>query len=90
MSPEGLLTPTLLYLRFPLSLSLCEGLDRENCPAACRRQDSGADELVTLWHRLLVGCAGSRSRPSQCPKLEPFIERPSKASSYLQEGARTR
>ena len=79
------LTLTLLYLRFPLRLSWNEGLGRGNCPAACRRQDSGADELVTLWHWLLTKCAGSRSHPSLCPKLEPLIERPTKASSHLQE-----
>jgi hypothetical protein len=79
------LIPALLYLSFPLHLSWNEGLGRGNCPAACRRQDSGADELDTLWHWLLARCVGSKSRPSLCPKLEPLIERPTKASSYLQE-----
>ena len=76
---------TLLYLRFPLHLSWNEGLGRGNCPAACRRQDSGADEFAALWHWLLAKSVGSMSLPSLCPKLEPLIERPTKASSYLQE-----
>jgi hypothetical protein len=79
------LTPALLYLVFHLSLSGNIGWGRWNCPAACRRQDSGADEFVALWHWLLTKCVGSLSRSCLCPKLEPLIERPSKASSYLQE-----
>jgi len=79
------LSLTLLYLRFPLFLFWNEDLGRGNCPAACRRQGSGADEFVTLWHWLLAKCAGSLSRSCLCPKLEPLIERPTKASSYLQE-----
>jgi hypothetical protein len=83
------LTLTLLYLNFRLTLSGSMGLGRWDCPAACRRQDSGADEFVTLWHWSLTGCAGSKSRSCLCPELEPLIERPTKASSHLQEGART-
>ena len=83
------LTPALLYLNFPLTLSVKTDLGRWDFPAACRRQECGADEFVTLWHWRLTKCAGSRSRSCQCPKLEPLMERPSKASSYLQEGART-
>jgi hypothetical protein len=33
---------TFLYLNFPLTLSVSNGLGRWDCPAACRRQDSGA------------------------------------------------
>jgi hypothetical protein len=80
-----LLSLALLYLRFPLRLSLNEGLGRGSCPAACRRQDSGADELVTLWHWLLAKSARSLSHSSLCPKLEPLIERPSKSQLVLQE-----
>ena len=76
---------TLLYLNFHLTLSVSNGLGRWDCPAACRRQDSGADEFVTFWHWLLAKCAGSRNRSCPCPKLEPLIERPTKASSHLQE-----
>jgi hypothetical protein len=76
---------TFLYLNFPLPLSGSSGLGRWGCPAACRRQDSGADELVTFWHWPLAKCAGSQSRSCLCPKLEPLIERPTKASSHLQE-----
>ena len=77
--------PTLLYLNFRLTLSVSNGMGRWDCPAACRRQDSGADEFVTLWHWLLARCAGSLNRSCRCPKLEPLIERPAKASSHLQE-----
>jgi hypothetical protein len=84
------LTLTLLYLNFRLPLSDSDDLGRWDCPAACRRQDSGADEFVTLWHWLLAQCVGSRSRSCQCPKLEPLMERPVRACSYLQEGVRTR
>jgi hypothetical protein len=76
---------TFLYLRFPLTLSDSLDLGRWNCPAACRRQDSGADELVTFWHWFLTKCVGSLSHSCLCPKLEPLMERPAKASSYLQE-----
>jgi hypothetical protein len=79
------LTPTLLYLNFRLSLSGINGWGRWDCPAACRRQDSGTNELVTLWHWLLAKCVGSQSLLPLCPKLEPLIERPTKASSHLQE-----
>ena len=83
------LTQTLLYLDFRLTLFMRMDLGRWDCPAACRRQDSGADELVILWHGPLAKCAGSQSRWCLCPKLEPLMERPCKASSDLQEGART-
>jgi hypothetical protein len=83
------LTPALLYLNFRLTLSVRNGLGRWGCPAACRRQDSGSDEFVALWHWSLAKCVGSLNRSCLCPKLEPLIERPSKASSHLQEGART-
>ena len=83
------LTLTLLYLNFRLTLSVMNGLGRWDCPAACRRPDSGADELVILWHWSSAKCVGSQSRSCLCPKLEPLIERPTKACSYLQEGART-
>jgi hypothetical protein len=75
----------LLYLNFHLTLSESKGMGRWDCPAACRRQDSGADEFVTLWHWPLVKCVGSQNRSGLCPKLEPLIERPTKASSHLQE-----
>ena len=77
------LTPTRLYLNFRLTLSVNNGLGRWDCPAACRRQDSGADEFVTFWHRFLTKCAGSLNRPCLCPKLEPLIERPAKVSSHF-------
>jgi hypothetical protein len=76
---------SLLYLNFPLHLSLRDDLGRWDCPAACRRQDSGADEFVILWHWLLAKCVGSQNRSLLCPKLEPLIERPTTACSYLQE-----
>jgi hypothetical protein len=76
---------TFLYLPFPLPLSGSRGLGRWDCPAACRRQDSGADEFDALWYWFLAKSAGSMSLPSLCPKLEPLIERPTKASSHLQE-----
>ena len=79
----------ILYLNFRLPLSGSSGLGRWDGPAACRRQDRGADELVALWHWLWAKCAGSQSRSGLCPKLEPLIERPLKASSHLQERART-
>ena len=87
--PRFPLTLALLYLAFHLSLSGSKGLGRWDCPAACRRQDSGADEFVVLWHESLTLCVGSQNRGCLCPKLEPLMERPTKASSYLQEGART-
>ena len=80
-----LLSPALLYLNFRLTLSGMNGMGRWDCPAACRRQDSGADEFAFLWHWLLAKCVGSLSRSCLCPKLEPLMERPAKASSYLQE-----
>ena len=83
------LTQTLLYLKFHLTLSGGLDLGRWSCPAACRRQGSGADELDTLKRWSLAKCVGSLSRWYLCPKLEPLMERPCKASSYLQEGART-
>jgi hypothetical protein len=83
------LTCILLYLNFRLTLSGSMGMGRWDGPAACRPQDRGADELVILWHWLLAKCVGSQSRLGLCPKLEPLMERPTKASSYLQEGART-
>src|SRR2546425_7895487 len=76
---------SLLYLNFPLPLSGSNGLGRWDCPAACRRQDSGADEFVSLWHGSGTKCARSKSRSCLCPKLEPLMERPTKASSHLQE-----
>jgi hypothetical protein len=76
---------TFFYLNFHLPLSGSSGLGRWDCPAACRRQDSGADEFVTFWHWSLTQCAGSQNRSGLCPKLEPLIERPAKASSHLQE-----
>jgi len=76
---------SLLYLNFNLTLSGSNGWGRWDCPAACRRQDSGADELVTLWHWPLAMCVRSQSRSCLCPKLEPLIERPAKACSHLQE-----
>ena len=76
---------SLLYLNFRLTLSVEMDMERWDCPAACRRQDSGADELVTLWRWSKTKCAGSQSRSYLCPKLEPLLERPTKASSYLQE-----
>src|ERR1700755_1357422 len=82
LNPERHLSPALLSLRFPLTLSWNEDLVRGTCPAACRRQDSGADEFATLWCWLLAKPAGSMSLPSLCPKLEPLIERPATASSY--------
>jgi hypothetical protein len=85
MSYIAPLTPALLYLNFPLTLPDGNGLGSWDCPAACRRQDSGADELVALWHWPWAKCAGSQSRSCWCPKLEPLMERPTAASSYLQE-----
>ena len=82
-------TPALLYLPFRLNLSGLDWMRRWDCPAACRRQGSGADELVALWHWCVAKCVGSLSRSCLCPKLEPLNERPCKASSYMQEGART-
>ena len=79
----------LLYLNFRLILSGMDWMRRWGCPAACRRQDSGAHELVTLWHWYFAKSVGSLSRACLCPKLEPLMERPCKASSYMQEGART-
>ena len=40
-----------LYLNFRLTLSVSNGLGRWDCPAACRRQDSGADELSRSLRR---------------------------------------
>ena len=79
------LTPALLYLPFRLSLSGASRMGRWDCLPACRREGSGVDEFVALWHWFLTKCAGSQNRSPLCPKLEPLIERPSKASSYLQE-----
>jgi hypothetical protein len=74
-----------LYLNFRLTLSGSAGMGRWDCLPACRPEGSGADEFVTFWHWLLAKCAGSRNRSCLCPKLEPLIERPAKASSHLQE-----
>ena len=84
---ESLIRPaaTFLYLNFRLTLSVKSGMGRWDCPAACRRQDSGADEFVTFWHWFLTKCAGSLNRSCLCPKLEPLIERPAQVSSHLQE-----
>jgi hypothetical protein len=76
---------SLLYLSFRLSLSRMHWMSRWDCLPACRREGSGADEFVTLWHGPLVRCVGSQNRSLLCPKLEPLIERPSTASSYVQE-----
>jgi hypothetical protein len=75
----------LLYLPFPLTLSGTNSLGRWDCLRACRPEGSGAGEFVTLWHWPLARCAGSQNRSCLCPKLEPLIERPTKASSHLQE-----
>jgi hypothetical protein len=80
---------SLLYLNFRLALPMNNSLGRWDCPAACRRQDSGAHEFVVLWDWLWAKSVGSQNRGCLCPKLEPLKERPTKASSYLQEGART-
>jgi hypothetical protein len=61
------------------------GMGRWDCLPACRPEGSGAGEFVTFWHWLLAKCAGSLNRSCLCPKLEPLIERPAKASSHLQE-----
>jgi len=53
---------TLLYLNFRLTLSVVMDMERWDCPAACRRQDSGAPELDTLWHRFVAESVGSLSR----------------------------
>jgi hypothetical protein len=79
------LTPALLYLNFHLTLSGSDDMGRWDCLPACRPEGSGADEFVTLWHWLFARCAGSLNRSCLCPKLEPLIERPTKASSHLQE-----
>jgi hypothetical protein len=63
------IAPALLYLNFPLSVS--NGLGRWDCPAACRRQDSGADEFITLWHWLLANPAHDFSR-----RREMILPRP--------------
>src|SRR5882757_8894426 len=78
------LTPALLYLNFRLTLSVVMDMERWDCPAACRRQDSGAPELVALWHWFVAKSVGSLSRACLCPKLEQLMERPGKASSYVQ------
>ena len=83
------LTLTLLYLPFPLTLSVMTDLGSWDCPAACRRQDSGTDVFVTLWHGSAIQCVGSRNRSGLCPKLEPLMERPTTACSDVQEGVRT-
>jgi len=82
---------TFLYLDFRLDLSVLNRLGRWDCPAACRRQDSGANEFATFWDRLLAEPAGSRNRWSLCPKLEPLNERLPLCgtSSDVPEGART-
>ena len=79
------LSLALLYLCFRLSLSVGKQMGRWKCPAACRRQDSGANEFVTLWRWLLAMRVGSLNRSFLCPKLEPLIERPSKSLLALQE-----
>ena len=77
----------LLYLNFRLTLPMSNGMGRWDCPAACRRQDSGADEFVVLWHWSVTKCVGSQSRSCLCPKLEPLMERSRLCgtSSHLQE-----
>ena len=75
----------VLYLNFHLTLSVSNGLGRWDCPAACRRQDSGANEFALVWHGSMTQCVRSLNRSCLCPKLEPLIERPAKASSHLQE-----
>jgi len=60
-------------------------MGRWNGLPACRREGRGADEFVALWRWVLPKRVGSQNRSFLCPKLEPLIERPSKASSYLQE-----
>ena len=76
---------SLLYLNFRLTLSVSKGMGRWDCLPACRPEGSGADEFVSLWHWSLTKCARSLNRSCLCPKLEPLIERPTKASSHLQE-----
>lgn len=78
------LTLSLLYLSFHLTLSVSKRMGRWGCVAACRRQRSGADEFVSLWRWILSTRARSQNRSLLCPKLEPLIERPNKASSHLQ------
>jgi hypothetical protein len=60
-------------------------MGRWNCLRARRPEGNGADEFVVLWRWLLSKRVGSQNRSFLCPKLEPLTERPSKASSYLQE-----
>jgi len=60
-------------------------MGRWKCPAACRRQDSGANEFDTLWRWRFAMRVRSLNRSFLCPKLEPLIERPFKACSHLQE-----
>jgi len=74
-----------LYLIFHLSLSGTDWMGRWSCLPACRREGSGADELVSPRRQFKAEREMSLSRWLLCPKLEPLIERPSKASSYLQE-----
>ena len=66
----------LLYLNFPLTLSVSKRMGRWDCLPACRPEGSGTGGLVVLWHWPLAKCVGSRSRLCLCPKLEPLIERP--------------
>jgi hypothetical protein len=74
-----------LYLRFHLSLSGVCPMGRWNCLPACRREGSRADEFAAPRRWLLAKRAGSQNRSLLCPQLEPLLERPYKASSYLQE-----
>jgi superfamily II DNA or RNA helicase len=85
MLREGWDVPAVLYLDFPLSLPAMVWRGRGTCPPACRREGRGAGVFVAVWHGALTPCASSRNRSRVCPKLEPLMERPSRASSYVQE-----
>ena len=84
-SVEPSLTLALLYLNFHLCLSGLGQIGRWDCLPACRREGSGANEFVALWRGILSQHVGSLNHLPLCPKLEPLMERPVEASSYLQE-----
>ena len=83
--PSPGLSATLLYLNFHLSLSGTDPMENGIALLPAGGRTVARRRSATLWHWPLAKCAGSQSRSCRCPKLEPFIERPTKANSYWQE-----
>gem|GEM_PF-5208869 len=59
--------------------------DKWTWPPARSPEGRGSSGFVPVWHEALTQCASSENRSGRCPKLEPLLERPCRASSHGQE-----